>query len=85
MYKLFVANKKTEKMLNEYINLRDDVKDKLDRLKIEPRRANGAHPLHGELDGKWACWIGSNIRLLYIIKEDKKEIVILAIGSHKVY
>lgn len=85
MYTLFVANSKTEKRLQEYISFRNDISEKLDRLKIEPRRANGAHNLHGKLEGKWACWLGSNIRLIYIIDDANRKIIILAVGSHKVY
>lgn len=85
MYSLLVANSRTEKILQEYISQRNDIKEKLDKLKIEPRRANGAHQLHGKLDGKWACWLGSNIRLIYTLNDEKKEITILAVGSHKIY
>lgn len=85
MYKLYIANSKTEKKLREYIVQRGDVKTKLDRLKENPRRLNGAHPLHGKLAGKWACWIGSNIRLIYIIDEKNKKIIIEAVGTHKIY
>lgn len=85
MYKLFTANTKTEKKLQEYVSFRDDIKDKLDRLKFDPRRANGAHPLHGKLAGKWACWLGSNLRLIYTIDDTQKIIIVISIGSHKVY
>jgi addiction module RelE/StbE family toxin len=85
MYGLFVASKKTEKRLHSYINQREDIKEKLDKLKIEPRRANGAHPLHGKLKGEWACWLGSNIRLLYEINEENKQIIIISVGTHKIY
>ena len=85
MYSIFIENKKTEKKLNEYIQFRQDIKDKLDKLKLEPRRANGAHPLHGKLDGKWSCWLGSNLRLIYIIDDKKQIIIIQAAGSHKIY
>jgi addiction module RelE/StbE family toxin len=85
MYKLFIANSKTEKRLQEYISQRGDIKDKLDKIKIEPRRANGAHPLHGKLKGEWACWLGSNIRMLYEIEDDKKQITIISVGTHKIY
>ena len=85
MYKIFTANTKTEKRLKEYISLRNDIKEKLDRLKIEPRRANGAHPLHGRLEGKWGCWLGYNIRMIYSIDDRQEMIIIEAVGSHKVY
>ena len=85
MYNLFTANNKTEKILYEYFSFRRDIKEKLDKLKIEPRKANGAHPLHGKLYGKWGCWLGSNIRMIYSIDNKKKIIIIEAVGSHKIY
>ena len=85
MYKIFTANTKTEKRLKEYISLRNDIKEKLDKLKIEPRRANGAHPLHGRLEGKWSCWLGYNIRMIYSIDDKEGIIIIEAVGSHKIY
>lgn len=85
MYQIFTANSKTEKRLMEYISFREDIREKLDKLKIEPRRANGAHPLHGRLEGKWSCWLGSNIRMIYIINDKEEIIIIEAVGSHKIY
>lgn len=85
MYRIFTANKKTERLLLDYISLRKDIKEKLDKIKIEPRRANGAHPLHGRLEGKWSCWLGSNIRMIYNINDKNQIVIIEAIGSHKVY
>ena len=85
MYKLFTANSKTEKRLNEYISSRNDIRDKLDKLKDDPYKNNGAHKLHGRLLGKYACWFGSNIRIIYVIDEIKKAIIIEAVGTHKVY
>ena len=85
MYNLFIANSKAEKRLGEYLSLRQDINEKLDKLKIEPRRANGAHPLHGKLSGKWGCWLGSNIRIIYSIDDKNKRVIIEAVGSHKVY
>lgn len=84
-YRIYTANSKTEKRLLEYASLRQDIKDKLDRLKEEPRRANGAHPLHGRLTGKWSCWLGSNIRLIYSIDDKNQIIIVEAVGSHKIY
>ena len=85
MYKIFTANSKTEKRMKEYLSFRNDIREKLDRLKIEPRKANGAHPLHGRLEGKWSCWLGSNIRMVYIIDDEEELIIIEAVGSHKIY
>ncbi|MBI4175759.1 MAG: type II toxin-antitoxin system mRNA interferase toxin, RelE/StbE family [Candidatus Aenigmarchaeota archaeon] len=61
------------------------MKEKLNRLKNNPRKEIGAHPLHGRLKGKWACWLGSDIRMVYSIHDEKKQIVIEAVGSHKAY
>ena len=85
IYKLFTANSKTEKILQEYILLRNDIKHKLDALKNDPKRSNGAHPLHGRLMGKWACWLGSNIRAIYTINDQEKIIIIESVGTHKIY
>ena len=85
MYNIYTANLKTEDKLKSYISQRSDIKSKLDKLKENPRRANGAHPLHGKLDGKWACWLGSNIRIIYSINDKSKAIIIEAAGSHKIY
>jgi mRNA-degrading endonuclease YafQ of YafQ-DinJ toxin-antitoxin module len=85
MYEIFTANSKTEKRLSEYTKLKKDIKNKLDKLKENPRRANGAHPLHGRLSGKFACWLGANIRTIYSIDENNKRVIIEAVGSHKVY
>ena len=79
------ASKKVEKKLREHMTLRSDIAGKLDRLKLNPRKEVGAHPLHGRLVGKWACWLGSNIRLVYSIDDDNKLIILQAIGTHNIY
>ncbi|MEK6908953.1 MAG: type II toxin-antitoxin system mRNA interferase toxin, RelE/StbE family [Nanoarchaeota archaeon] len=85
MYEIFFLTTKTKTQLESYIRTRGDIKEKLERLKQNPRKANGAHPLHGKLKGKWACWLGSNLRIIYIIDEIQKEISIEAVGTHKIY
>jgi addiction module RelE/StbE family toxin len=85
MYKLFIANSKTEKLLKKYISLKSEIKNKLNKLKENPKKSLGAHPLHGKLKGKWACWLGSNIRAIYKISNENKTIIIEAIGTHKIY
>lgn len=85
MYRLQIANDRTEKRLREYIEQRSDIKNKLDRLKIDPRRELDAHTLHGRLVGKWSCWLGSNIRMIYSINDMQKVIIIEAVGTHKIY
>jgi addiction module RelE/StbE family toxin len=85
MYEIVTRNKKVEKRLNDYINHRSDIVDKLKRLKLNPRRECGAHPLYGELAGKLACWLGSNIRMVYKIDDIGKLIIVEKVGTHKVY
>ncbi len=85
MYKIFTANTKTDRMLSYYTKVRRDISAKLDRLKLNPRNELGAHPLHGRLEKKWSCWLGSNIRIIYSIDDVNKKIIIEAVGSHKIY
>lgn len=85
MYKILIANNTAEKRLQEYIKSRNDIKGKLDRLKSDPRRELDAHPLHGRLAGKWSCWLGSNIRLIYTINDSEGIVIIEAVGTHKIY
>ncbi|MEK6948807.1 MAG: hypothetical protein AABX34_01200 [Nanoarchaeota archaeon] len=85
MYEIYVANNKTEKLLEHYIKERQDIVGKLQRLKQSPRTEVGAHPLHGRLAGKWSCWLGSNIRMVYSIDDSDKRIIVEAVGAHKVY
>ena len=85
MYTIFTANSKTEKRLNQYIKLRKDIITKLERLKLDPRKEIGAHPLHGRLAGKWSCWLGSNIRMIYSIDNENKKIIVEAVGPHEIY
>lgn len=44
-----------------------------------------AHKLKGKLAGKWSCYLGNNIRMVYEIDDINKEIIVVAVGSHKVY
>lgn len=85
MYLLFTSNKKVEKKLGEYMVQRQDIANKLERLRENPRSSCGAHPLKGPLKGKWAAWLGSNIRLVYTIDDINKIILAEAVGPHKVY
>lgn len=85
VYTLFTANSKTEKRLQKYLAMRQDIREKLKRLKQEPRRANDAHQLHGRLAGKWSCWLGSNIRIIYSVDDANRKVIIEAVGSHAIY
>jgi len=85
MYEIKTCNKNVNKKLKEYNLSRDGIEEKLERLKINPRTEIGAHPLHGKLKGKWACWLGSNIRMIYEIDDENKLIIVEAFGTHKIY
>ena len=52
MYKILTANSKAEKRLKKYLQTRNDIKHRLKRLKINPRKEIGAHLLYGRLKGK---------------------------------
>lgn len=85
MYEIYNSNKKVEKKIKDYISIRKDMIHKLKMLKENPRRHCGAHPLHGELKGRWACWFGSNVRMIYSIDDKEKIIWIDDVGTHKIY
>ena len=85
MYKITTRSKKAEKQLYEVLNSRPAIREKLEKLKEDPRNVLNAHKLRGKLEGKWSCYLGWNIRLIYEIEEESKEIVVYAAGSHKIY
>ena len=85
MYEIHTINSKTEKKLKKYIESRRDIKNKLDKLRENPYKNNGAHKLHGRFEGKWACWLGSNMRAVYNINNEKKIVLIEAVGTHNIY
>ena len=85
MYRIVTSNKRVEKKLRFYIESRGDVAGKMKRIKINPRGECGAHLLKGKLKGKWSCWIGSNIRLVYTIDDFNRIVWVESVGSHKVY
>ncbi|HIJ18949.1 TPA: hypothetical protein HA372_04665 [Candidatus Woesearchaeota archaeon] len=85
MYEIYTANSKAEKLLARYVKGRQDIVGKLHKLKQSPRTEIGAHPLHGRLAGKWSCWLGSSIRMVYSIDDSNRRIVVEAVGTHNVY
>jgi len=85
MYLFKTFNKKIQKKLERYISNNPVIKNKFLKLKINPRKEVGAHPLYGKLKGKWSCWLSSNIRMIYTIADKNKIIIIEAVGTHKVY
>ena len=85
MYKFATRSKKAEKQFYEFVNLRKSVSEKLEKLKEDPRKHLDAHKLKGKLEGKWSCSLGYDIRMVYEIDDENKEIVVVAVGSHKIY
>ncbi|MDO8564044.1 MAG: type II toxin-antitoxin system mRNA interferase toxin, RelE/StbE family [Nanoarchaeota archaeon] len=83
MYEITTKGKGVEKKFRQYLN--DKVIKKLELLKQDPRRNLDAHKLKGKLQDKWSCWLESNVRIIYEIDDENKEIMVIAIGSHKIY
>lgn len=83
MYKLATRSKKAEKQFYDALNSRKDVAAKLNKLINNPRNELDAHKLKGKLEGKWSCSLGYDLRMVYEIDDDEKEIVVVAVGSHK--
>lgn len=57
-----------------YLSLRKDIKNKLEKLKNNPRKELDAHKLYGRLKGKWSCWLSSNIRKHIILMITTKKL-----------
>jgi len=83
MYKLTTRSKKTGKQFYSYLN--KSIENKLKKLMQNPRTELNAHKLKGKLQGKWSCSLGYDIRMVYEIDDENKEIVVVAVGSHKIY
>ena len=47
MYELVTRNKRVEKKIKEYIKLRPGIKNKLDMIRLSPRKSCKAHPYMG--------------------------------------
>jgi mRNA interferase YafQ len=85
MYKFTTRSRKAEKQFLQVVRSRPIILEKLEKLKENPRKELDAHKLKGKLDGKWSCWFGANIRLIYEIDDENEEIIVVAAGSHKAY
>ncbi len=83
MYKITTRSKKAEKQFYDYLN--ENISEKLKKLMQDPRKELDAHKLKGKLEGKWSCSLGYDIRMVYEIDDENREIVVVAVGSHKVY
>ena len=85
MYTLTTRSKKAEKQFTDFFASRKSILGKLEKLKTNPRKYLYAHKLKGKLDGKWSCSLGYDIRMVYEIDDNMKEIIVVAIGTHKIY
>ena len=83
MYNLTTRSKKAEKQFYEVLSSRESIRTKLEMLRNDPRGHFNAHKLKGKLEGKWSCYLGYDIRIVYEIDDENKEIVVVAAGSHK--
>lgn len=79
MYKLTTRSRKAEKQFYDILNSREGISAKFERLRNNPRRELDAY----KLKGKWSCSLGYDIRMVYEIDDENKEIVVVAVGSHK--
>ena len=66
MYNLTTRSKKAEKQFYEVLSSREAIRTKLEMLRNDPR------------GGKWSCYLGYDIRLVYEIDDENKEIVVVA-------
>ena len=83
MYKITTRSKKAEKQFHDFLD--NKIAKRLGLLKQGPRTNLGAHKLKGKLKGLWSCWFGSDLRMIYEIDDKSKEIIVVAVGSHKLY
>ena len=83
MYNLTTRSKKAEKQFYGVLSSREAIRTKLEMLRNDPRGQFNAHKLKGKLEGKWSCYLGYDIRIVYEIDDENKEIVVVAAGSHK--
>ena len=85
VYKITTRSRKAEKQFYAVFHSQQGVSLKLQKLQQNPRRELDAHKLKGKLAGKWSCWLGSDLRMVFEIDDENKEIVVVAVGSHKIY
>ncbi len=85
MYEFTTRSKKAEKQFFDAVNSRKDIAQKLVKLSNNPRNELDAHKLRGKLEGKWSCSLAYDLRLVYEIDDENKEIIVVAVGSHKIY
>ena len=84
MYTIETRSRRAEKEYRNVLALRQGIPEKLEKLKKNPRKECQAHKLHG-FEGYWSCWLGNDIRMVYEIDDKNKKIIVVKVGSHKIY
>jgi addiction module RelE/StbE family toxin len=85
MYTIVTQSKRAQRQYEQALYALNHIHKKLVLLQHNPRRALKAHKLKGKLQGKWSCWLASNVRLVYEIDDIHEQIVVFSAGSHKIY
>jgi addiction module RelE/StbE family toxin len=85
MYTIVTRNKRAERQLYAAVESKSSIKQKIIDLQKDPRRAVGAHKLKGKFAEQWSCALGYDLRMIYEINDESKELIIVTIGSHKIY
>lgn len=83
MYEITTKSKRAEKQYYEALQSNSTMSEKLEKLKENPRGCLDAHKLKGKLSGLWSCWLASDLRMVYKIDDEKKEIILFSVGNHK--
>lgn len=66
-------------------DLQSEVLEKIESLKnIDNHDSLKVHKLHGKLKESYSFYVNYKIRVVFVW-EDKKEIILLAIGDHDIY
>ncbi|MBI2139163.1 hypothetical protein HYU13_06235 [Candidatus Woesearchaeota archaeon] len=55
MYRLTTLSRKAEKQFYAVVSSREGAKEKIEKLKLNPRAELDAPRLRGRLEGKWSC------------------------------
>ena len=83
MYEIVTKSKKAEKQYYLALQLNSLMSEKLEKLKENPRTCLDAHKLKGKLAGLWSCSLGYDLRMVYKINDETKEIIVFSVGTHK--
>ena len=83
MYEILTKSKKAEKQYYLALQSNSLMSEKLEKLKENPRTCLDAHKLKGKLAGLWSCSLGYDLRMVYKINDETKEIIVFSVGTHK--